>query len=158
MGGGAEDGLIRARGRCELGLILLVVNTILSGAGLGPNLLEQKPWGLGLSWFCSKCVLSLFPALKPSPQRGALLSKQLWSRHFMWAEVYAWMILARVADHSCLPLLQVLVMPALALFRCHYRFELAPPPTTAHSLQLQRPLVLCGDAPWSKRDQGRQSA
>lgn len=76
----------------------------------------------------------------------------------MWAEVYAWMILARVADHSCLPLLQVLVMPALALFRCHYRFELAPPPTTAHSLQLQRPLVLCGDAPWSKRDQGRQSA
>lgn len=44
VGGGARDGGVRSRARCELGLPLcLVANISSAGAGLGPELLEQKP-------------------------------------------------------------------------------------------------------------------
>lgn len=44
VGGGAEDGGARARVMCDLGSFLRsVATTTLSGLGLGPKVLEQKP-------------------------------------------------------------------------------------------------------------------
>ena len=54
-------------------LLCSVVNTTLMEMKVGPKLLDQKPWGLSLSWFCS---LSVWAPLWHICPRG----KQCWSK------------------------------------------------------------------------------
>ena len=71
--GGAEDAGTRARAMCELELLLCsVANTTLLQAGLGPSVLDQKPWGQMQAGFVpSKCALPPLPAKPPLPQGGS---------------------------------------------------------------------------------------
>ena len=56
VGGGTGDEEPKARARYETGLLCSVALTTLLSVEYGPKLLEQKPWGLSLSWFYSECV------------------------------------------------------------------------------------------------------
>ena len=89
---GTRDARVRARVKCELGLILcLVASTTLLGVGSDPKLLEQKPWGSGLSWLhFLKFMLFPLPVVTLTPEgssagaREADMCSQHVSEHRMW--------------------------------------------------------------------------
>jgi hypothetical protein len=69
VGDGAGDWWVRSRAKCEPDLFLYSVVVIaLFGMWLGPKVLEQKPWWLGLSWFHFLSVWIL-----PPPGRGSFI-------------------------------------------------------------------------------------
>ena len=92
-----------AGARCELGLpVFPLTITTQSGAGLGPRLLERKPWGLGLSCFHSLLVSSpAHPGTRPFTLWGGSAGQGglVWALGVSWG--MACSSLAGVRDPGC---------------------------------------------------------
>lgn len=69
-------------------LLCSVVNTTLMEMKVGPKLLDQKPWGLSLSWFCSLWVWAPLWRICPRGKQG--WSKRLQSGHPVMCQGADW--------------------------------------------------------------------